>query len=350
MLPVAFGTPWPCAAQQLSVTGTLYEAGSARVVPGATVYLLSEGAAAVAVTLSGAEGTFRLGVPGEGAYRLRVERIGFETEVSELFTVGSEGLDGVTMEVPVRPIELAPLAVEVERVCSVDDDRSDVLTRVWWEARKALVATMLSLEQGQVYVVEVAERELDRDLRVKEERADTSAVVGGHVFGFVPEDELRLSGWGRVEDGVVTRYFGPSPELLLSPWFGSTHCFGQTEDQAGRRGLTFESIPDSLEIGMRGVFWLEAESWRLTELEFSYVGSRELEQAKHQGGSILLEVLESGGWVVSQWHIRRPIVRRGPLVWSPSGSRSRTATRSYTVTGYVERAGRVLSSGGGLPN
>lgn len=343
------GTARSAVAQPYRVAGTLYEAGSERVVPGAAVYLLNDNATAVAVTLSQTEGSFRLRAPEVGSYRLRVERIGFDTEVSALFDVGPDGVDGLAMALPVRPIELAPLAVEAQRVCSIDDEATDALTRVWWEARKALFATVLSSESEQVYVVEVVERELSRDLEVREEIADTSSVIGGHVFGFVPEEELRESGWGSVEDGEVTRYFGPSPELLLSPWFGSTHCFGQAEDPGGRIGLRFESIPDSLEIGMRGVFWLDPDSWRLSEIEFSYTGSRDLERARHQGGSIQLDMGEGGGWFVSQWYVRRPIMRRGPLVWSPSGARSRTAARSYTVAGYVERAGRVLPSGGAEP-
>jgi hypothetical protein len=174
-------------------------------------------------------------------------------------------------------------------------------------------------------------------------------VEGRHGFEFVPSGQLEVSGWARSENSIVDRFYGPSPEVLLSPWFGRTHCFSLalSNRAADRVGLGFESIADSLDVGMSGVFWLDSSSWRLLEIEFRFTGLRELEQAKHQGGVIVLDSDDNGGWYVTEWHMRRPILRRGRLAWT-SGVRGRTATRQYTTVGYVERAGRVLAveSGG----
>jgi hypothetical protein len=334
----------PAAGQSPPVRGILYESGTERPVATAAVYLLEE-STAVDAALSDAEGRFRLVAPRSGLFRLQVDRIGFESEVSQPFDVPPAGTFGIAMGLRVSPIELDALAVEADRVCDVDLRGSTELVRVWQEARKALTTTMLGGRTGSAeFLLELTESRLDRDLDVETSRSDTLVVAGDHGFDFVAIEELERDGWGRMEGEVMARFFGPSPETLLSTWFGANHCLslGEERDEDSNIGLAFESIEDSLAIGMEGTFWIDPADWHLRRITFRYTGSSDLERARHQGGDIELAVDPGAGWYVREWRLRRPILERGPLEVLPGGGRVRTVARRSVVVGYEERRGRVL--------
>ena len=343
---VAVSTLVPCTArsQDRLVQGALIEAGSDRPVSTAAVFLLAE-SGPVAVTLSDAAGRFRMFAPAGGEYTLRVDRIGFESQQSEPFSVPPEGVSGLTMRVRVRPIELDPLSVSAARVCDLGDSPDSDLLMVWSEARKALTSTMVGARTGaRRFIVELSERELERGLEVRSERVDTIVTVADHGVDFAPMEELRLSGWGRVEGEVMTRFYGPSPEALLSSWFGSNHCLSLVRNgEAGEEfGLAFESIDDVMTIGIEGVFWIDPEDWHLRRIEFRFTGDRELERAREQGGVVELAVDDEVGWYVREWRLRSPILAPGRLDWLGRGGSVVTATRRYRVTGYQEKQGRVI--------
>ena len=112
------------------VQGTLYELGGDRTVAGAAVYLVDQ-SNPVAVTLTDADGRFLLSAPERGPYRLRIDRIGFESERSDVFDVPAEGSVGMSMTLRVRPLRLDPLLVRAERVCDIDTSQESELVRVW---------------------------------------------------------------------------------------------------------------------------------------------------------------------------------------------------------------------------
>ncbi len=334
----------PLVAQAPTVTGVLVEEGTSNGVAGATVYLLASTSTAVAVSLSDGDGSFRLEAPAPGFYRLRVERIGFEAEASDEFEIAADGRSDLMMALRVTPILLDPLSVSAERVCEVRLDDGGALVAVWSEARKALMATMVGAGRTDVaYLIELLEKDLAADLFVESARADTLMVTGIHGFEFVPVEELGRSGWGRLEAGDVVEFYGPSPEVLLSPWFGENHCLSLQSAGEGRLvGLAFESIRNSLAVGMEGVFWLDPVTWRLGRIDFRYTGVPELRNAREQGGSVFLQVGPAGTWYVSAWEIRRPILTRARLGWRNRVGNFRVATRQYRIDGYFERSGRVL--------
>ena len=142
------------------------------------------------------------------------------------------------------------------------------------------------------FLVEMSDRELDWNLEVTSHTTDTVRVASDHGFAFAPMDDLQKDGWGRIEDGATTRFYGPSPEALLSSWFGANHCLSLADerDAESNFGLAFESIGESLAIGMEGVFWIDPSSWHLRRIDFHFTGSRDLRRAPEQGGSIELAV------------------------------------------------------------
>jgi hypothetical protein len=86
---------------------------------------------------------------------------------------------------------------------------------------------------------------------------------------------------------------------------------------------------------------LDADTWFLKRIHFRYDGVDGLSGAEHQGGTLLFAPAGTARWIVTQWSLRVPLLREGPLRWS---ARSRSASRSRAVVGYLERAGRVLES------
>lgn len=336
--------PGECIAQDVGVQGVVVEAESSRPISTAAVYLLVD-ARPIAAVLSDASGRFHLSAPSEGDYSLQIDRIGFATERSAVFSVPPAGVTGLTMRVRVRPIELDPLSVSASKVCDLrDSDESDLLT-VWAETRKALTSTMVGARTGgRSFRVEISERELDRGLNVETESADTIVTDADHGFDFAPLDELQLYGWGRVEDEVITRFYGPSPEALLSPWFGASHCLSLTDDDdhPDELGLAFESIDDAMTIGIEGVFWIDPLTWTLRSIDFRFTGDRDLERAREQGGRIGLAVDPELGWYVQEWRLRSPILRRGQLGRIGRIGVVRTTQRRNEVAGYQEKQGRVI--------
>ena len=345
MIPGWLLLPAALSGQGAAVHGRLLEVTNARSISGAAIYLISASGDAAGADLSNEQGRFRLDVPVPGPYRLRVERIGYETELTDEFDVPPGGLAGLEIKLRVRPIELDPLEVRAQRVCQIAAESANRLLSVWYEARKALAATLLSAgRSGMTYVVELYEREMDRNLHIRSDRTDTLSVGSGRAFQFIREEELEDVGWGRVEKGVITRFYGPSPEAVLSPWFESSHCFTLVknhEEHADELGLAFATIDDVVPVGMEGVFWIDPVGWHLRSIDFRYEAASMPRNAKHQGGTITLDINPNGSWYVKSWLIRRPILG--------ADQRRRTSfipglipDRRQVVVGYLERGGRVL--------
>ena len=62
-----------------AVSGRLLDAGSGEPVAGALITLLDADGVEVTTTVTSARGTYHVRAPGAGQFRLRVERIGFQT-------------------------------------------------------------------------------------------------------------------------------------------------------------------------------------------------------------------------------------------------------------------------------
>jgi hypothetical protein len=300
-----------------TVRGVLVEEGTRAPIEGGFVVLvdehgrtLDEGVGA----LSDASGRFVLRAPGPGRYRLRAERIGFESTLSTLIELAvGETVDHL-MVVPVQAVQLEELTVAADPVCDVRPDVGARTAEVWEEARKALglVAWAESREMLQYRLVR-HERELDpRTLRVQEERSwPSSWWTRGSPFRSLPPEELAEAGYVRSAAADSFVYYAPDAAVVLSESFAELHCFGIKVgggDREGLIGLSFEPVPGRDLPDVEGVLWLDRTTAQLQYLEYRYTRLPLPVRSEKIGGRVEFQRLPSGVWIVSRWWIRMPIV------------------------------------------
>ncbi|UCC48881.1 MAG: carboxypeptidase regulatory-like domain-containing protein [Gemmatimonadota bacterium] len=316
-----------------TVRGVLVEEGSRAPVEGAFVVLLDEHGRRLGEgvgALSDATGRFVLRAREPGRYRLRAERIGFESTVSTLIELEvGETVDHV-MVVPVQAVQLEELTVAAEPVCDVRPDVGARTAEVWEEARKALsvVAWAEAREMLQYRVVR-HEREFDaRTLRVRKERSwPSSRWARGSPFRSLPPEELAEGGYVQPAAADSFVYYAPDAAVVLSERFADLHCFGikvRGGDREELIGLTFEPVPDRDLPDVEGVLWLDGKTAELQYLEYRYTRLPLPFRSDKIGGRVEFERLPSGVWIVSRWWIRMPIVWEAELL-HPLSDRFRLA-------------------------
>src|ERR1019366_7240379 len=98
----------------------------------------------VSRTLSTTRGDFTLRLPAFGKYDLRFLRIGFKP--TTLSAIDADSLPVHPLHVTLRgeAITLATVTVQGKSVCRMQLDSAQTVTRLWEEARKAIIATQLS--------------------------------------------------------------------------------------------------------------------------------------------------------------------------------------------------------------
>jgi len=299
-----------------TVRGTLLDQGTGQPIGGAFIVLLDEQGERPGRdigTLTGDDGRFQLRPPEPGRYRLRAERIGFRSTLSEVIEVEAGATVEVTIVAPVEAIELAALAVTGERVCDVPPEAGRETAAVWEEARKALSVVDWSEQQVLRYRVLRWERELaPHSLRVREERTwPWYWNARGGLFTTRPAEDLAEHGYVRPLPADSFILYAPDAAVVLSESFADQHCFAVRQgrgDRAGLIGLGFEPGPGRDLPDIEGVLWLDKETAELRDLEFRYKRLPLPVWDDDIGGDVEFERLPSGAWIISRWSIRSPIV------------------------------------------
>lgn len=301
----------PASAQ--SVRGVVVEAGSGEAVEGALVSLVDASSGAeTSSTLTGTDGAYVLRATAAGEYRLRVERIGYETWVSGPFRLGLGESVTRRLSIPVRAVSLAELEVAVESRCAPRPGAGPALARAWEEARKALELTRYTEERSGVgFELRRYERDLDPETgRVRREESRALEKRSWRSFVSAPAEELSEEGWVRRLEAGGWRYYAPDAEVLLSETFAEDHCFslvpGSGEEE-GLVGLRFEPVEGRRVPEVAGTLWLDAGSAELRRLEYRYTGLERPLEAFEAGGRVELARLPTGHWFVRRWHIAMPI-------------------------------------------
>lgn len=328
---------WSVARAQ-SVRGTIEARRSGRPIVGAHVALRRNDSVEVDATLTGSDGTFSLHAGRDDRYRIRVERIGFDTWTSAAFelTVGSTVRR--RFRIPVRPVSLGTISVRAERRCRTNLDESQAAHRLWTEVRKALERRRWTRSRRdyrfdirkQVSLVEVDSRRLVID-SVAEQHG-----VAGRPFLSAPPDSLAANGWIQ-PSGNDNVYYGPDAVSLLSESFRETHCFRVREPESASErlapsdsavaelvGLAFRPVPGRAVPDIRGVLWLDRTSGRLRELAFRYTRIPSSIPPASYGGRLHFRALENGFWIIDRWTLRIPETTR---------SRIHIGGRGFWVTG-----------------
>ena len=137
-------TPALAAGQSVMVRVSSQPTGGA--LGGSLVSLQDQTGKRVVQGLVDERGRATLTAPAAGRYRLRVDAIGYQGVVGELFDL----VDGIIVERSVglerAPLNLSELVVASSRPvqCDLEETRGTAAARLWDEARKALTGTQLT--------------------------------------------------------------------------------------------------------------------------------------------------------------------------------------------------------------
>ncbi len=210
------------SARAQTVRGTLVEERTDRPIPGAFVILEDFTGQAVSSTLTGSAGTWQLRAPMAGTYRLRADRIGYASYLSDSLVLEEGESATYRLAAAVAPIGLTQLAVEgAGGQCE--------------EARKALAAIVWTGQQPYYRFDAVHyQRRLDgHGVPAGPAEYEEVRYFGRHPFRSIPILDLVLGGFVQSFSGAV-QYYGPDAEVMLSTEFLRRHCFHLVEFRPGR--------------------------------------------------------------------------------------------------------------------
>lgn len=297
------------------IRGTITDQETGSPVALAHVLLLWPSGETVAGTLTDGAGRFSHRVEREGAYSLRVDRIGYRSETRSISVTGTS-LE-VHLQVASLPIVLPELIVEGEQRCGISREQGSLVVDLWDEARKALAITVAT-EASPPYFVRVREYERTLDLateQVLDERSQVRIDVTEAPYLAEPAEALARSGYVRAEaDGF--RYFGLSAETILSRPFEDTHCFsarppGREQDQ-NEIGLAFEPLRTHQTPDVAGVLWLDRSTHALKRVEYHFTQHLYPVSLPGEafGGRTDFAQQPDGRWLVTSWWLRMPQAER----------------------------------------
>jgi hypothetical protein len=230
-------------------------------------------------TLTREDGGFRFTGVAPGAYRLRLERIGFHTEVSEELTVPPGGT--VTHAFRAAPRALVIAGVTGAAACYTDGqlERDPELASLWREAQKGM-ETKRAFDQEYIYSYIMMQR-TRRELREpRDSIARDSART--HVVND-PRRRARRTGWqgyGRSE-GIRLHVRVPDGAEILAPDFLSTHCLesGFIPLEIGADSVwefTFRPLrPNQQRFELRGAIRVDRRTFQVHSMALEYLRGRE---------------------------------------------------------------------------
>jgi hypothetical protein len=299
----------PVAGQgRQAIRGTIAEEGSLQPIGGAFVTLLDRAGERIAGGLSRDDGSFLIDVPEPGTYRIRAERIGFESTESILVEVAEGRISEIDLLAPTRAIVIAGLDVEGGRRCDMRPEQGRETLALWEEAKKALDVALWADDDGRfVYDLRSWTRRYGRSgRRLISERVDRRTHVGRHAFRAVSPESLAEEGFVQGNNAEGQFYFAPDAGVLLSEAFLGTHCFEAVRND-DRLGLEFSPVPGRDLAEVSGTLWFERGTSRLESLEYRYVNVAEAVDDRF-GGEVVFEELPGGAWIVRRWEIRMPVL------------------------------------------
>lgn len=332
------------------VRGTAVSADTGEPIEGAFINLIDETGTELASTLSGSDGAFSLRVVRPGRYRLRVQRIGFDTWTSTAFDADAGGTVSRELRVPVRPIDIGELYVSLEGRCVPGPGAGHELLRVWEEARKALRMTRFTERAGSIrFDLRKWDRVLEpRTWRVQSEEITRGSRTGRASFVSLPAEELAADGYVQRDEQSAYHFYVPDARVLLSDLFLEDHCLRLVEgeeESAGWIGIGFEPAGSGDAPDVEGVLWLDPVTLELRHIEFRYTRLDRVDMPgdSRAGGRLEFRRGPSGDWFASRWWIRIPVYRQGvrPSLQRGIGGNVISQQVRTSVEAYREIGGEV---------
>lgn len=305
------------AAARLSaqtVGGTVVETATGEPIQGAVVALVDSLGRRREAVLSDPQGRYSLHVPAPGTYRVRAERVGYAAASSPSLALdsGEPRTQQLFMSRVLVTLD-AVVARGVPRACTIRPENGEQAARVWDEARKALDATHLGGRAGAYeFRVRLFRRTLALPrLTIVDSSSSIQSGYSRQPFA-TPVERLVTHGYMEVEgDSIVFR--APDAPTLLSDAFLDHHCFSLVRGrgtEAGMVGLAFAPLRGRRLPDVQGTLWLDGRTGHLRYLEYTYTRLPFASFDTRLGGRVDFVQLPEGGWIVSRWRIRMPILER----------------------------------------
>ena len=303
----------PAALPAQTIRGTVTDARSGHRVAGAVVVLLDGVGVRHDAALTDAEGRYAVRASRPGTYRVRAERVGYAAASSP---VRELALDQQATEALIIAPSLVTLdavvARGVPRQCTIRPENGAQAAVVWDEARKALEAAELGARRRAYrYRLRLFRRNISfPTLSVSDSTSSLEHGVSGQPFRSTPLDRLVSHGYVQNEgDSIV--FHAPDAPTLLSDTFLDHHCFSLrlgTGPNAGLVGLAFAPVRGRRRPDVQGTLWLERRTGHLRFVEYTYTGLPYSRTRDDLGGRIEFGQVADGGWIVSRWTIRMPVL------------------------------------------
>jgi hypothetical protein len=324
----------PAAAPAQTVGGTVADARTGEPVPGAMVRLIDAEGTRHDAALTDARGRYTVRSRTPGRFTVRAERVGYATSAAADLELAPG--QQVSHAISMAPSELtlsAVVARGVPRRCTVRPDNGEQAAAVWNEARKALESAELGAQRRTYdFQLRLFRRRLAfPSLMVRDSATWTESGFSLQPF-VTPVDRLVSHGYVEPQgDSIVFR--APDAQTLLSDAFLDHHCFGLRvgrDANAALVGLSFAPLRDRRLPDIQGTLWLDRQSGNLRFVEYTYTGLSYTISRGHLGGRIEFAQMPDGGWYVSRWSIRMPVLG------------VRNEERNPVMNGLIETGGEVL--------
>jgi len=317
------------------------EAATGKPIVGANVALLDS---AQTIPLGGGfsdpSGRTDLRAPSSGNYRVRADKVGYDTWISVQLRLADRP---VYVRVGMTPTRIpTPIIPRNETACQQLTGPGTPAGDVWVELKKALTASAVTEAQGLVPLdVDLYERVLDRNLAVLSERAEQRTKVSRRPLTGISWDQIDSSRRGQTSNSDV--YRAPDAATILSDQFVKSHCFAAIRGygpETGLAGLEFRPARIGGQPELAGVLWLDPRANALRSLSFDYVNLPIPLRIARTTGRVEFQQLAGGQWIVPRWYIRMPRVARvnSTDVGSPAVSRD-------SLVGYQEVGGAARPAG-----
>lgn len=302
-------------------------------IPGALVALMPERESPPVGRFTPRDGRVTLATPRRGGYRVRVEKVGYDTWTSVVL-VPSARPTRVRAGMKPRSLRLPPLTGSTETRCSSLGEQASAVGDMWGEIRKALAANSFTESQGLAPLeIERYDRFVDSRGIVLSERNERQRANSIRPYHIIDVEQSPAGGAARPAFRI------PEASTFLSDDFIANHCFTGirgTGPEAGLLGLEFKPAKLAPNPDLSGTLWLDPTTYSLRHLVFEYVNVPASKRPGRATGRVEYRQLSGGEWIVTRWQLRVP---RGA---------DDTTSRLSTSRGHREIGGVARSTGSPL--
>lgn len=327
------------SAQEVRIE--VVEAATGKPIVGANVALFdSTGVIPLGGGFSDQRGRTDLRAPVRGPYRVRTEKVGFDTWTSVQLHLGERPVIVRAGMAPTRAP--APVVMRSEMACQQLTGPGTPAGDLWVEIKKALTATAMTEAQGLVPLdVDIYERALDLNLGIVSERTEQRTRISRRPVTGISWQQIDSTRRGDASSDDV--YRAPDAGTLVSDQFVKSHCFAAIRgygQEVGLTGLEFRPARVAGQPELTGVLWIDPKSNALRSLNFDYVNLPIPLRVARTTGHLDFEQQRGGHWIVPRWYIRMPRVVR-----ITSNDPGRPATVRDSLVGYQEVGGAARPAG-----